>query len=147
MTFNVPESGEERREIVVPENTDSSLAAYSWAFLRLAELERQRKINRRKIKRLGQQFHIPTPETSLIVLDDVADYARYAIEPPPELLSQYEELLMQARAGEDMKNQGHMEAVVRLFKAREEWWQKVFPKDDIPKETTPSPPPGFRCGS
>ena len=43
------------------------------------------------------RFSMPTPETSLIVLDAVADYARYGIEPPPALRAAYERLVARQR--------------------------------------------------
>jgi hypothetical protein len=51
----------------------------------VAELEADYDDKRGEIRRLGKAFGLVTRETSLIVLDAVADYARFEIEPPTAL--------------------------------------------------------------
>jgi tetratricopeptide (TPR) repeat protein len=97
-----------------------------WAQKKLAELEQSPASNAKAILALGRQFSIVTDGTSLIVLDTVADYVRYAIEPPADLRAEYDRLvkaagLQKARTGKD-----HLEKVVAQFNDRKLWWSTEF---------------------
>lgn len=64
-----------------------------WATQELQRLSSDRVRNADSITSLGQHFNIVTPGTSLIVLERIEDYLRFAIQPPasePELLQQYQ---------------------------------------------------------
>ena len=60
-----------------------------WAQKKLAELELDKTKNAQAITALGQAHSLVTEGTSLIVLDDIADYVRYRITPPEELRAEY----------------------------------------------------------
>lgn len=131
----VAHPGGRRQTIVVPVaagRNPSAQAAAMWARYRIAVLEGEYEVNRSEIKRLGKAFGLVTRETSLIVLDRVEDYARYEIQPPPELLAQYEVLRKSAaqRAAADQNAQ--IERVVRMFQDKERWWSRDFPKGARP---------------
>lgn len=113
----------------------SNLAAYRWATLTLAALEADRERNRAAIQRLGTRFGLVTSGTSLIVLDFVADYVRYGIEPPASLRPAYEAMVAQRRDRDQAARGQHLERVVRRFREKQDWWNKDFPKD------APPPPP------
>ena len=132
-TLRLPSGEEQRLRIDIPSASDSSLAALSWAQLRLAELDGERELRRAEIRRLGQEFLLPTAETSLIVLDRVEDYVEYRIEPPDELKPAYEKLLAQAAEREGQARGSHLEQVVKLFLDRQAWWDRAFPKDAPPE--------------
>jgi len=120
------------------------VAAYRWAVLKLATLEADRERNRGAIRRLGAAFSLPTPETSLIVLDAVADYARYEIEPPESLRPSYERLMAQKRERNLNERTTHLNRIAERFAARQAWWDKDFPKGEPPqpKPVTPARGPG-----
>lgn len=127
-----------RRVAVVPraartnDAQGSNIAAYRWATLTLAALEADRERNRAAIKRLGTRFGLVTSGTSLIVLDALADYVRYRIEPPPSLLPAYEGMVAQLGKWDQSARSEHLERVVRRFKEKQDWWNKDFPKDAPP---------------
>jgi len=135
VTLGMPGGKRRTLRLALPETAPGEgLAALTWAQLRLAQLEAEHTFHRAEIRRLGLAFRLPTRETSLIVLDRVEDYARYEIEPPAELLADYQRLRQSAVAKRDTDRNAQIERVVALFKARQAWWDKDFPKD------TPPPP-------
>lgn len=116
-------------------------AAQRWAALRLAALLADGERNRGEIRRLGTRFSLPTPETSLIVLDAVADYARHGIEPPPALRPAYEQLIARQRDADRAARSRHLDRIAARFAQHQAWWERAFPKDEPPKPvTTPTPP-------
>jgi len=106
----------------------STLAAHAWARLRVEELDGEYSLNRAAIKRLGQRFGLVTRETSLIILDSAADYARYEVEPPAELRDLVENLRGMALRQSRGDRAAHLEMVVRLFEQKQAWWNQEFPK-------------------
>lgn len=112
------------------------VAAQRWAVLKLASLDVDRERNRGAIRRLGTTFSLLTPETSLIVLDAVADYARYEIEPPDTLRPAYERLVAQKRDRDLNERSTHLARIATRFVAKQAWWEK-----DFPKEAPPAPKP------
>ncbi len=107
-----------------------------WAQKKLAELERDRSRNAKAILALGKAFGLVTDGTSLIVLEDVQDYAQNDIQPPPELRGEFERLRGQHRADERRRVEQHLEAVLRQFQERQQWWAMEFkPKPPEPRPT------------
>ncbi|MFT3869265.1 MAG: VIT domain-containing protein [Nibricoccus sp.] len=113
----------------------SRLAARAWATTKLNLLSLNPTANREDIRRTSQDFGIVTANTSLIVLETLADYVRYNITPPAELRNEWR--TVQNRTEAERKNSFdiHFDAVLRAFKDRVAWWEKKFPKDEPPKTT------------
>lgn len=132
-TLRLPNGEERAVQVAIPAAAGSSLAALSWAQLRLAELDGERELRRGEIRRLGREFRLPTAQTSLIVLDRVEDYVEYAIEPTEDLKDEYERLLATATRRKDQERDSHLEQVVKLFRDRKAWWDREFPKDEPPR--------------
>lgn len=109
-----------------------SLAANRWAALRLAQLETDYTTNRAAIRRLGNRFGMVTRETSLIVLDRVADYVRYEIAPPESLRAEYERLLALKNQQRSDERSKHLNDIAGKFSEKTAWWEKTFPKGDKP---------------
>jgi len=110
----------------------SSLAALQWARLTLASLEGEARTNKMRIREIGKRFGLATRETSLLVLEQVDDYVRNDIEPPPELRAAYDRIaatVAKRRADSDAQR---LAQVVRRFEARIAWWNRDFPKGDLP---------------
>ncbi|NRF65960.1 DUF2135 domain-containing protein [Aquincola sp. S2] len=106
------------------------LAALRWATLKLATLAAQPDVHRREIQRLGQRFGLATAETSLIVLDTLADYVRHAIEPPAgPLRVAYHAQRAPVIAAEQRQQRDQIEQLVRRYRERQAWWATDFPKD------------------
>ncbi|MEO8836945.1 MAG: VIT domain-containing protein, partial [Caldimonas sp.] len=110
----------------------SRLAALQWARLTLASLEGEARTNRVRIRALGQRFGLATRETSLIVLEQVDDYVRHEIEPPPELRPSYDRLLASAGRRRAESDAARLAQVVRRFQVRAAWWSRDFPKGELP---------------
>lgn len=109
------------------------LAARRWAELRVAELEADRQRNRGQIRRLGEEFRLLSSETSLIVLDELADYVRYEILPPTAAMrAAYQQQLGQRGATRQTAREEHLDGLARRWAARVAWWEKDFPKDTPP---------------
>lgn len=119
----------------------SPFAAMTYAGLQVNALEADYRINRGEILRLGKAFGLVTRETSLIVLDRVADYARFEIMPPAELHSEYDRLLAMLQQRKTTARVSQLERVVKLFEERQAWWQREFPKGARPASTPSKPAP------
>jgi len=104
------------------------LAAHFWANYRLHVLAADRELQRGEIRRIGQEFGIPTGETSLIVLESVDDYLRYDIAPPAEYKAEFDKLRSIHSTQKRQDAAQHLAMVVGLFNAKVAWWEKNFPK-------------------
>jgi Ca-activated chloride channel homolog len=106
------------------------LAALRWAMLQLETLAGRPDLHRRAIEQLGQRFGLATSETSLIVLETLADYARHRIEPPAgPLRTAWREQASQVAQQDQRGQQQRVEQLVRRWRERETWWATDFPKD------------------
>lgn len=97
-----------------------------WAQKKLAALELDRARNAQAITALGQAHGLVTDGTSLIVLDDVADYVRHRIVPPEELRAEYDRRVAEEQDQETRDVKDHLEALVTAFAERKQWWETVF---------------------
>jgi hypothetical protein len=109
----------------------SHLAALQWARLTLASLEGEARTNKVRIREIGKRFGLATRETSLLVLEQVDDYVRNAIEPPEELRAAYDKLAASVAQRRVASDAARLAQVVRRFEARVAWWNRDFPKDDV----------------
>ena len=108
----------------------SRLAALQWARLSLASMEGESRTNKVRIRELGRRFALATRETSLIVLEQIDDYVRNEIEPPPELRAEYDRLAATATRRRGDSDAARLAQLVRRFETRVAWWGREFPKDD-----------------
>ncbi|MFM9881872.1 MAG: VIT domain-containing protein [Burkholderiales bacterium] len=111
---------------------DSTVAPWLWARTRITQLEGEATLNRGEVRRLGRHFGIPTRETSLIILDRVADYVRYEIDPPAELRDEYERLRATSAGTATTQKRGQINRVVAMLREKEAWWHREFPKEARP---------------
>ena len=118
---------------IKPEAAKTNIAASQWARLRIAELSAEYDVNRSEIRRVGTAFGMVTRDTSLIVLDRVEDYVRYEVTPPVDMLPEYTAGLAQSRQQLVKDQATHLEGLVQRFEARIRWWEKDFPKGDMPQ--------------
>ncbi|MDN3919635.1 VIT domain-containing protein [Roseateles violae] len=134
----------------------TAIAAQQWARLRWAELAEDELRQAKAMERLGLQFNLLTPQTSLIVLDNGLQYARYGIAPPAsdkKLFAEYESIVALMQRDEERARSTQLARVTRDFEQRVQWWQREFPKDAPPEEMRPratamavgaaAPAPGF----
>ena len=139
------------REIEIPirsgENP-SNLAARAWATAKIAYLATNPAANREDIRRTSRDFGIVTADTSLLVLETVADYLRYDITPPADLLADWTARRQEAAASRQKERDQHLEYVVGLFNARIAWWEgKVAkPETEPPRGSIPAMPDAAEWG-
>jgi len=94
------------------------------------ELLAQPDLHRTEIAALGDRFGIVTPETSLIVLETLADYQRYELLPPPgSLRDAYDDGLRAAASAKAARSAQHLASLVERYRAVQAWWDTDFPKD------------------
>ncbi len=103
-----------------------------WARLTLASLEGEARTNKVRIREIGKRFGLATRETSLIVLELVDDYVRHEIEPPAELRAAYDRAAANAGKRRVDSDAARLAQVIRRFEARVAWWNRDFPKGDVP---------------
>lgn len=113
------------------------IAAQQWARLRWEELSADETRHRARMDRLGLQFNLLTPRTSLLVLDDPADYVRHGIEPPPgdpALVQAVERLAALRPPADGPPLQARLAQLTQAFNERVRWWEHSFPKDGPPSK-------------
>ena len=123
-----------------PASGDPGFVAQRWARLRVDELLAQPALHRTEIVALGQRFGIVTPETSLIVLETLADYQRYGLMPPPgPLRDAWNDAVRVTASEKAARSAQHLRSLVERYRAVQAWWDKDFPKDAAPvvKEAVP----------
>jgi Ca-activated chloride channel homolog len=118
---------------ITADSAEHPLAAKRWASYRLRALDMDHEQNRAAIRRIGEQFSLPTRETSLIVLETVEDYVRYNIAPPAELRNEYAALINSRDQDRKGNRDQHLQKVIAAFEQKYIWWKKVFPKSAPPK--------------
>lgn len=107
----------------------SHLAARAWAAAKIAFLATDAAANREDIRRTSEEFGIVTADTSLIVLETLQDYLRYDIAPPEELRAEWDAHRAQVADVRRKDEHMHLDAVVRAFTERVQWWERKFSKD------------------
>ncbi|MEO5689553.1 MAG: VIT domain-containing protein [Burkholderiaceae bacterium] len=112
------------------DNVDAGFVAQRWARLRVDELLAQADLHRTEIVALGNRFGIVTPQTSLIVLEALADYQRYDIVPPVgPLRDAYNATLRTQAATKAAQSVSHLASLASRYSELQAWWDKDFPKD------------------
>lgn len=105
------------------------LAARVWARKAIDRLEGEPARHRAEIRRIALAFGMVSRETSLIVLDDVADYVRHDIVPPPSLRRRFDDL-KRAQAGRERgQRSAHLDSIARQYAQKIAWWEKDYPRD------------------
>ena len=121
------------------DNGDAGFVAQRWARLRVDELLAQPELHRTEIVALGNAFGIVTPETSLIVLEALADYQRYEIVPPAGALRDgYNAALRTTASARAAQSARHLSQLVDRYREVQAWWDKDFPKDAPPQAVAAS---------
>ncbi|RNC87105.1 MAG: DUF2135 domain-containing protein [Winogradskyella sp.] len=90
--------------IDIENGIQSKIAKRLWSKQKLKSLLNNQEENKNLIIEHCQQNHLISPYTSMIVLDRVEDYVRYKIEPPKELLTQYNRLVRNSKQQEVARN-------------------------------------------
>ena len=129
------EDADGRRRIEVPVTSRGIAHAQvpqAWAAWSVAQLSAEPERNRAAITRLGSEFSLVTAGTSLLVLDDPADYVRYDIPAPPALQAQVAAIRDKQHREREVSQSGRMDKLAAAFTGRIAWWQREFPKGARP---------------
>ncbi len=113
---------------------EAPLAARLWGRYAIAEMEANAERHKAAILRLGQELGIVSRETSLIVLETAADYARYDVTPPASLKAEVALLRERGEAGGDAAAILPVDQLERMWKEKVAWWEKDFDKKDPRKK-------------
>ncbi|WP_272913759.1 VIT domain-containing protein, partial [Noviluteimonas dokdonensis] len=100
-----------------------------WAGWKVRALSADPERNAARIARIGQEFGIVTPGTSLLVLENVDDYVTYDIPPPPALRAEVAELRKMHTDIDTRHRTERIDSVADKFVQRIAWWERKFPKD------------------
>ncbi|MGN7767343.1 VIT domain-containing protein [Stenotrophomonas sp. 22692] len=112
---------------------DGELLAGLWAQARLQQLAVDRRSNREAMQRLSQQFGLVGPDTSLIVLETLDDYLRYAIRPSGTLRTEYDARFAVQVADRAAADRERLDEVAARWKERQQWWNRSWPKGMPPQ--------------
>ncbi|WP_326982284.1 VIT domain-containing protein [Chryseobacterium sp. MYb264] len=99
-----------------------------WAQKKLNELEIFEKDHQKEIKDLSRQFGLVSNNTSLMVLEDIADYVRYEITPPSELRAEYDRLVKNNQVEKDQRVDDLMQKAENMTANLKKWWETDFDK-------------------
>jgi tetratricopeptide (TPR) repeat protein len=94
--------------------------------MKIAEMDILYEQNKEDIEILGRQFGIVTRNTSLLVLEEIADYVRYEITPPAELLVEYNQMLKNARELKERRVSNLLERAIATVEELKTWWNTDF---------------------
>lgn len=112
---------------------DGELLAGLWAQARLQQLAVDRRSNREAMQRLSQQFGLVGPDTSLIVLETLDDYLRYAIRPSGKLRAEYDARFARQVSDRAAADRQRLDEVAARWKERQQWWNRSWPKGMPPQ--------------
>lgn len=149
VTLIVGQAGRERR-IVVPISGDtpaSTLVAGLWASYRMHALSAEPVGNAQALRDLGERFGLVGPGTSLLVLENAADYVRYDIAPPAELRAEVADLKNKAAQQSAADAKAHMARVRAEFAQKIAWYEKPWPKGTPSSQVAPGKPAAAREGA
>ena len=109
--------------------SDTGLVPRFWAQQRVAELAVFPQRNRAVMLELGQRFGLVTPNTSLLVLETLAQYLEHDVEPPlsrPQLYAAWQAQKATIAQQKISAQATHLAQVVALWENRVKWWQTDF---------------------
>ncbi|WP_130736464.1 VIT domain-containing protein [Flavobacterium sp. J27] len=95
-----------------------------WAQKKIANLEIQYEKNAEEIETLGKKYGIITPNTSLIVLEDLNDYILYDIIPPAELRAEFDKIKKDQIAEREAVLKNNWNSIESYFNDLTSWWKK-----------------------
>lgn len=104
-----------------------------WVRAKINALEFAPEPDEDQITALATEFGIVTSYTSLLVLERLEDYVTYRVEPPAELLDEYESLVAAEEKDEQFKWRSHLDEVAELYHQRITWWNTEFKPRPRPK--------------
>ncbi|KAF1017276.1 MAG: hypothetical protein GAK31_00538 [Stenotrophomonas maltophilia] len=99
------------------------------------QLAADRSSNREALQRVSQHFGLVRPDTSLIVLETLDDYLRYAIRPPAPLRDAYDRRFARQVADQQAQQRERIDSIALQWQQRRDWWNRSWPKGTPPQAT------------
>ncbi len=131
------------KKLNLPKSTENERVAKmleKWMVIKKINfLEKNYKLNKNEITKLGIKYRLVTRNTSLLVLDRIEDYLEHHIVPPAELQKKYFKKLKEQEHQVQIKEKSHLNTVYSSFKEQLSWWKKDRKKK---KSKTKLDPPG-----
>ncbi|WP_194792829.1 VIT domain-containing protein [Caenimonas koreensis] len=100
-----------------------------WAQWRSAELAENPAVHRAELEQIAATHGLVGPNSSLIVLEQAFDNARYDLPAPPELADEVARLRQNQSTQLAQQKQAHIANMVRQFDERQQWWERDWPKE------------------
>jgi tetratricopeptide (TPR) repeat protein len=105
-----------------------------WAQAKVADLFTAPDRHEDEITKIGKDFGLVTPYTSMIVLETVEQYLQHKIVPPKsrgEIYAQFMQRIEQQQAASANNEKAKIDRVVAMWNQRVQWWEKqyAYPKD------------------
>ncbi|WP_369938841.1 VIT domain-containing protein [Xanthomonas medicagonis] len=105
----------------------------AWARAMLRRLAADPLGDAARRQQLASRFGLVSADTSLLVLENVDDYVRYDIAPPPALREAVARAQARHRQERDAQRTQRIDRVAEDFAQRIAWWQRTFPKNAPPQ--------------
>ena len=114
--------------------SNGNLLRTVWAQAKVNHLLVHDKGNKEAFFKLGKEYGLVTPETSLIVLETIDQYVEHRISPPnslPKMKEQYDERIAKINLKKDDSKEGvdRIEQILSAWKRRILWWETSFPNE------------------
>ena len=117
--------------------TGTPFARRAWLQMALADLLGDVQGNQTEITELGTKYRIATPHTTLIVLEDIEDYATFGIKPPANFPDADKYATLRAvyleDAHESESDTEILDWMAKVWADRQKWYEsrKVFDLDKL----------------
>ncbi|MFC3656229.1 DUF2135 domain-containing protein [Xanthomonas hyacinthi] len=105
----------------------------AWARAMLRRLAADPLGDAARRQQLASRFGLVSTDTSLLVLENVDDYVRYDIAPPPALREAVARAQAQRQQEQGEQRKQRIDRVAEDFAQRVAWWQRTFPKNAPPQ--------------
>lgn len=112
-------------------SADAPLLRRLWAEKKISELSIYATRNEEEITKTGKRYGIVTPNTSLIVLENLSDYLQYNIFPPAELRAEYFKAKESDKLQAEENKKNHLDLVVKMSDDQTSWWNTRYPLPEI----------------
>ena len=119
------------------EASEGFLIARAWAGIESRTVALSSGEGSDQLVMLGRTYGLVTPGTSLLVLESLAQYLEYNIEPPASLTEMRQEFhrISASRSHEKNKHENdHLNIVLQGWEARVRWWETKFDYNISKKE-------------
>ncbi|KAH3760613.1 YfaP family protein [Pelomyxa schiedti] len=136
LTFGHISSGTKfiKKIALQPTEHQDTLVSRFWALQKLEYLKEQppSEAVRQQMIHLAKDFHIVTPNSSLLVLENLEQYLEHEIEPPSSFTHLRDQYLLQIPMHKVRKERNLQEKLnnnICMWKRRCDWWDALFSCD------------------